>query len=77
MLVPLTGNIGLTGYFTGFYTSQISILMITHIYGFDFFKRRASEKEDEEQADRERMDRLLRREGTLDEEELELERRAR
>ena len=46
-------------------------------FGFDFFKRRASEKEDEEQADRERMDRLLRREGALDEEELELERRAR
>ena len=48
-----------------------------HSLIFLSFQRRASEMEEEAEADRERMDRLMRKEEALDEEELELERQAR
>ena len=48
--------------------------MLVHFFSL---QRRASDKEEEAQEDKERMDRVMRKEAALDEEELELERQAR
>ena len=49
----------------------------SYYYNNVYIQRRATKKEDEQQEDQEFMDKLLRKEDALDEEELELERRAR